>query len=106
MEEVDPELMAFFRPLVDELTRAIRRDAYNRDIERICKLATANQKLIFLFTTVFQPQHWSSYRRILGIRSENTLDESLEALREGGFIAKDANHFWWISRNEKGRQLI
>ncbi len=90
-----------FRLLADDLSQTIRRDAYKTDIERINKLSTAYEKLIFIFTIVFQPQHYSSYRRILGIRSEKTLDKSLQTLEAKGFMTKDTNQFWWIKHKNQ-----
>jgi hypothetical protein len=88
-----------FRLLAADLSHIIRRDAYQPDVERIRGLRTANQKLIFLLTVFFQPQHWSSYKRILGV-SEKTLNEALGALEIGKYLQKDKNQFWWIKREE------
>ncbi len=89
-----------FRLLATDLSHIIRRDAYKPDVERICCLTTANEKLVYLFTLFFQPQHYSSYRRILGIRSETTLDKTLRVLATRKYMQKDANQFWWIQREE------
>lgn len=85
----------------DDLRGVITREVYAPYLERLRDLSTFSEKSIYMFVAFLQPQRYLSIKRGVGFRSKNTLDQSLKRLREGGYLRKDENHFWWARSKEK-----
>jgi len=92
VEEWEEELL---NQVAAELADKIRGEYYLHYITAMRTLSAPSEKLIYLYLAFFQPQTFSTLRRGLGLH-ENTVLKALRTLKEGNYIERDDEFFWWV----------
>ena len=86
------ELVSF---LLESVARDFKRQVYPRKyFDRLRKLGTPAEKLVYLFLLIAQPQTFTSIHRLLRL-SKDTVDKALKKLVKRRFIAQDENFIYW-----------
>lgn len=97
MSHSEPSIEDLLKEIVAGLAQDLKRQIYPRKyFNRLRRLDTPAEKLIYLFLLVAQPQTFNSTRRLLKL-SRDTVDRALKKLRTLGFVIQDENFLYWIT---------
>jgi len=90
----------FVERLARDLASALRRRIYGPHMERVRRLGSPSEKLVYLYLVLAQPQSYTTTRRTLDI-SDDTVARDFQILMGKGFIERDRRFLYWVAELEE-----